>query len=76
MPLAHHGAPRRTTLAEMESAIVGAELELTLNLVRLLRCKTAEQDTTAAEAMVAAAQVYLASLHQSRDKALEAGAGH
>jgi hypothetical protein len=40
MPLAHHGAPRRTTLAEMESAILEAELELTLNLVRLLRCNT------------------------------------
>ena len=76
MPLAHHGAPRRTTLAEMESAIVEAELEFTLNLVRLRRCRVAERNTTAAETLVTAAQAHLACLHRTRNETLQAGLDH
>jgi hypothetical protein len=75
MPTRSHGDPRRT-LAEIESAIVEAELELTLNLVRLRRCRTAERNTAVAETLVTAAQVHLASLQQSRDEARQAGLGH
>ena len=76
MPTRSHGGPRRRTLAEIESAIVEAELELTLNLVRLRRCRTAERNTAVAETLVTAAQTYLASLHQSRDEALQGSLGH
>ncbi len=75
MPTRSHDGPRYT-LAELESAIVEAELELTLNLVRLRRCRTAERNTVVAETLVTAAQVHLASLRQSRDENLRAGLGH
>jgi hypothetical protein len=75
MPARSHDGPRRT-LAEIESAIVEAELELTLNLVRLRRCRTAERNTAIAETLVTAAQVHLASLNRSRDEALQGRLGH
>ncbi len=75
MPTRSHDGPRRT-LAELQSAIVEAELELTLNLVRLRRCRTAERNTAVAETLVTAAQVHLASLQQSRDEALRVRLGY
>jgi hypothetical protein len=62
MPTRSHGGPRRRRLAEIESAIVEAELELTLNLVRLRQCRTAERNTAVAETLVMTTQIYLASL--------------
>jgi hypothetical protein len=71
-----HDGPHCRTLTEIESAIVEAELELTLNLVRLRRCRTAERNTAVAETLVTVAQVHLASLQQSRDEALQGRLGH
>ena len=71
MPTRSHGDPCGRTLAKIESAIVEAELELTLHLVRLQRCKAAGRSTTVAGTLVTAAQVHLASLNQSRNEALQ-----
>jgi hypothetical protein len=62
------------TRAQIEVAIVRVETELTLSLERLGQRREAGRDCTIAEEVVRSAQVCLASLHEHRNRVLQAEA--
>ena len=67
-----HSATRRRKLAELERAILTAELRLTLHLERLEWRKEAGQGTTTAEILVHDAEKDLVRLHRRRHELLQA----
>jgi hypothetical protein len=67
-------ARRHHTRAQIEAAIVRAETELTLSLERLQQRRSAGLDCTIAEGLVQSVQARLASLHEHRNRVLQAEA--
>jgi hypothetical protein len=73
MPATESAAPRRTRI-EIEAQIVRTETELTRSLERLERRRAAGLDCTIAEGLMQSVQARLASLHEHRNRVLQAEA--